>query len=66
MPEAAEFPSTDLPTELRFIVSGYLPDIVYEPVLSKSGICSWEVYWMPTVLLPLDKTMYEEVKNPAI
>jgi hypothetical protein len=56
----------DLPTELRCHIYSYMPDIVYDPVFSKPGICSWEVYRMPTALLLLNKTVYEEVKHPSI
>jgi len=55
-----------LPTELRCQIYNYLADIVYDPVFPEPGICSWEICRMPTALLQLNKTIYEEVKHPAV
>jgi len=62
----ASSPFMTLPTELRCQIYNYLAAIVYDPVFPKPGICSWEVCRMPTALLQLNKTIYEEVKHPAV
>ncbi|KAI4907145.1 hypothetical protein J4E90_009647 [Alternaria incomplexa] len=62
----ASSPFMALPTELRCQIYNYLADIVYDPVFPEPGICSWEVCRMPTALLQLNKTIYEEVKHPAV
>jgi hypothetical protein len=55
-----------LPTEIRCHIYSYLPDIAYDPVFPKPGICSWEIHIMPTALLQLNKTIFEEVKHSSI
>ncbi|KAI4957350.1 hypothetical protein J4E86_005824 [Alternaria arbusti] len=62
----ASSPFMALLTELRCQIYNYLADIVYDPVFPEPGICSWEVCRMPTALLQLNKTIYEEVKHPAV
>ena len=62
----ASSPFMALPTELRCQIYNYLVAIVYDPVFPKPGICSWEVCRMPTALFQLNKTIYEEVKHPAV
>lgn len=71
MREAGDSPFMALPTELRCQIYSYLPDIAYEPIFPEPifpepGICSCEVYRMPTAILQLNKTIYEEVKHPSI
>jgi hypothetical protein len=66
MREAGGFPFMDLPTELRWEIYSYLPEIAYEPVFSEPLICSWKVYQMPTSLLQVNKTIYEDVKHPSV
>ncbi|KAI4632639.1 uncharacterized protein J4E87_002113 [Alternaria ethzedia] len=62
----ASSPFMALPTELRCQIYNYLAAIVYDPVFPEPCICSWEVCRMPTALLQLNKTIYEEVKHPAV
>ncbi|KAJ5062788.1 hypothetical protein J3E74DRAFT_404412 [Bipolaris maydis] len=71
MREAGDSPFMALPTELRCQIYSYLPDIAYEPIFPEPifpepGICSCEVYRMPTAILQLNKTIYEEVKHHSI
>ncbi|KAG9185510.1 hypothetical protein G6011_08054 [Alternaria panax] len=64
--EAGDSPFMALLTELRCLIYSYLLDIAYQPVFPKPGICSWEVYRMPTALLRINKTVHEETKHPSI
>src|SRR3712207_1611494 len=64
--QASNSPFMNLPTELCCYVYSYLPDITYDPVFPEPGICNWEVYRMPTALLQLNKTIYEEIQHSSI
>ena len=66
MREAGGFPFMNLPTELRWDIYSYLPEIAYEPVFPEPFICSWKVYRMPTSLLQVNKTIYEDAKHPSV
>ncbi|KAH8627188.1 hypothetical protein IG631_16956 [Alternaria alternata] len=66
MREAGGFPFMDLPTELRWDIYNYLPEIAYEPVFPEPFICSWKVCRMPTSLLQVNKTIYEDAKHPSV
>ncbi|KAF7675969.1 hypothetical protein GT037_005474 [Alternaria burnsii] len=66
MREACGFRFMDLPTELRWDIYNYLPEIAYEPVFPEPFICSWKVYRMPTSLLQVNKTIYQDAKHPSV
>ena len=52
-----------LPPELRCYIYDYLPERVHKSVFPTPGICTWAVYRMPTAVLQLNKTIFDEAQE---
>ncbi|EUC44641.1 hypothetical protein COCMIDRAFT_37545 [Bipolaris oryzae ATCC 44560] len=66
MREVGKSPFMALPTELRCQTYSYLQEIVYEPIFPGPCMCKWDICRMPTALLQLNKTIYEELEHPSM